>query len=126
LVWATATYADLASTGTTPESFTGLIDELMTSVPDADVVMLITEREPGIISGSVRTALGVNATEIVRLFNGGGHPGAAGFKLSGITLAEALPGILEKVRHYQTERLGLASPQPEKLAPEAQDIPFEA
>lgn len=131
LVWATATYLDIESTGATAESFTGLIDELMTSVPGAEVVMLITEREPKSIYGSIRTARGVSSAEIAELFGGGGHPGAAGFKLLDMTLSEALPLILSKTREYQVKRLGgqvtpptpQLVPEPQKPAPEAQDLP---
>lgn len=128
LVWATATYADVQSAGASNEAFTGLIDELMTSVPGAEVVMLITEREPRVISGSIRTVPGVNAAQIAELFGGGGHPGAAGIKLLDMSLAEALPLILEKVKGYQAQRIQSPAPSPqvEKPAPEAQDFPVEA
>lgn len=122
LVWATATYADLSATETTPEAFSGLIDELMTSVPGAEIVMLITEREPRVVSGSIRTSRGVSSAEIAERLGGGGHPGAAGFKLMDMSLTEALPLILEKVRSYQATRLSGVTPIPVELAPEAQNI----
>lgn len=132
LVWATATYRDIEAAGATSESFTGLIDELMTSVPGADIVMLITERTPRTIFGSIRTARGVSATEIAELLGGGGHPGAAGFKLLDMPLEDALPLILGKVRAYQASRLGLVQAPitnpsiPEKPAPESQDSVLRA
>ncbi len=126
LVWATATYADLSATETTPEAFSGLIDELMTSVPGAEIVMLITEREPRVVSGSIRTSRGINASEIAERLGGGGHPGAAGFKLMDMSLTEALPLILEKVRGYQAARLGQVAPTQTEPAPEAQNTPLGA
>ncbi|MFA5010155.1 MAG: DHH family phosphoesterase [Patescibacteria group bacterium] len=131
LVWATAGYRDIEAVGATAESFTGLIDELMTSVPGAEVVMLITEREPKIVSGSIRTSRGVSSTEIAELLGGGGHLGAAGFRLMDMTLTEAVPLILSKVRQYQIDRLGLniAPPSPTppaEIAPEAQNTLQEA
>ncbi len=122
LVWATATYADLSNTESTPEAFSGLIDELMTSIPGAEIVMLITEREPQVVSGSIRTTRGLNAAEIAERLGGGGHPGAAGFKLMAMSLSEALPLILEKVRTYQVARLRQVAPTPTEPAPEAQNI----
>jgi bifunctional oligoribonuclease and PAP phosphatase NrnA len=126
LVWATATYADLSTNEATAEAFSGLIDELMTSVPGAEIVMLITEREPRVVSGSIRTSRGVNASEIAQRMHGGGHPGAAGFKLMDMTLTEALPIILENVRSYQSTRLGGITPAPTEPAPEAENIPLGA
>lgn len=110
LVWATAAYGDIETAGATKEAFTGLIDELMTSVPGAEVVLLITEREPRMVYCSIRTARGVNAAEIAELFGGGGHAGAAAFKLMDMTLVEAQPLILEKVRAHQSGRPGPTAP----------------
>ncbi|OGB73587.1 hypothetical protein A3K24_01940 [candidate division Kazan bacterium RIFCSPHIGHO2_01_FULL_44_14] len=106
LAWATVTPEDLISTGASSEEASGLIDELMTSIPGADIVLLLSEKEARVVSGSIRTAKGVDAMEVAGLFGGGGHPGAAGFKLLDMTISEAEPIVLEKVREYQTRRLG--------------------
>jgi phosphoesterase RecJ-like protein len=117
LVWGTAGLDDLSSTGATEHDFSGLIDELMTSVPGADIVMLLSERKPKVISGSVRTVKGVDAAAVCQMFGGGGHPGAAGFQILDVTLGEALPVVLEKLRAYQGKRLGLPGVTPqEKVA----------
>jgi len=94
-----------------------VIDELMTYVPGADVVVLLTEKEPRIISGSIRTKKGVNSAEIAALFGGGGHPGAAGFKLSDIELAAAEEIVIGKIREYQARK--------PKLTPEEEDAILE-
>ncbi len=108
--WATCGLNDLTDTGATPDEISGLIDELMTSIPGADIVLLVSEKEAKMISGSVRTAKGVDAADVAARFGGGGHPGAAGFKLLDMTLGEAVPIVSEKIRGYQAERLGLATP----------------
>lgn len=105
--WATATFKDLEATGASKEDFTGLIDELMTSIPGAEVVLLLTEREPGMVYGSIRTAQGVDAAAIAGLLGGGGHPGAAAFQLLDMSLDQAQPVVLEKVTGFQAARLGL-------------------
>ncbi|MFH0905547.1 MAG: DHH family phosphoesterase [bacterium] len=120
LVWSTADLSDLASTGATKEDFTGLIDSLMTSVPGADVVLLLTEREPGQVYGSIRTAKGVDAAELARLFGGGGHPGAAAFQMLDVALEQAKPMVIGKFTEYQAKRLGVGVvSQPEEVASEA-------
>lgn len=116
LAWATAGLNDLATLGATPTDMSGLIDELMTSIPGADVVLLLSEKEPRAVSGSLRTAKGVDAAEIAALFGGGGHPGAAGFKLLDMSVTEAEPVVLQKIRDYQAARLGLTSPTPQPEA----------
>ena len=105
--WATATFKDLDATGATKEDFTGLIDELMTSIPGTEVVLLLSEREPGVVYGSLRTAQGVDAAAIAGLLGGGGHPGAAAFQLLDMSLEQAEPIVLEKITGFQSSRLGL-------------------
>ncbi|MFA5967371.1 MAG: DHH family phosphoesterase [Patescibacteria group bacterium] len=115
--WSTVPLTYFDETGAAKEETTGVIDELMTSVPGADVVVLLTEKEPRIISGSIRTKKGVNSAEIAALFGGGGHPGAAGFKLSDIELAAAEEIVTGKNREYQARK--------PKLTPEEEDAILE-
>ena len=61
----------------------------MTSVPQAEIIMLLSEREDNVVSGSVRTKKGVDSSEVAKLFGGGGHYGAAGFKLLDTSIVEA-------------------------------------
>lgn len=107
LVWAVASLQDLEISGADDRSFSGLIDELMTSVPGADVVLLLSERQSRKVYGSLRTVKGVDAKEIAELFGGGGHPGAAAFQMLDIDITEALSVVLERIREYQAKRLNL-------------------
>jgi len=100
----------MTAVGATREDLTGVIDELMTSVPEVDIVLLLSEREPGLVSGSLRTAREVSAVEVAALFGGGGHPGAAGFQLLDATVEGTIRGVLEKIVAYQDVRLGLVAP----------------
>ncbi|RLC37650.1 hypothetical protein DRH29_00960 [candidate division Kazan bacterium] len=114
--WGVASLQDLKASGATKEDFAGLIDSLMTSIPGVEVVLLLTEREPNIIYGSIRTTKGVDAVEIANLFGGGGHPGAAAFQMLDMTIDQALPIVIEKISAYQSDRLALKSaPQEEKI-----------
>lgn len=45
-----------------------------------DCGILLTEKEKGIIKGSIRTNEGYDANQIAQMFDGGGHIRAAGFK----------------------------------------------
>ncbi len=112
LVWATVSQAQLAETGATSHDVDGLIDELLTSVPGAEVVLLLSEKDDGHVKGSLRTAKGVDAAAIAGLFGGGGHPGAAGFKLPDSTLSEVEQQVVSKIREYQVARLGTVQMPP--------------
>jgi len=118
--WGVASLQDLEASGATKEDFAGLIDSLMTSIPGVEIALLLTEREPNVVFGSIRTTKGVDAVEIANLFGGGGHPGAAAFQMLDMMIEQARPIVIEKIGQYQSTRLGLKSAQPEeKVASEA-------
>lgn len=120
IAWGTAGLQDIEVSGATKEDFTGLIDSLMTSIPGVEVALLLTEREPMKVYGSLRTPKGVDAAEIASLFGGGGHPGAAAFQMLDMTLEQARPIVIEKISEYQANRLGIKPVQePPKIASEA-------
>lgn len=104
------TYEDLTAQGGTKDDLTGVIDELMTAIPGAEIVILLTERAPQEVYGSIRTLKGVDATQIAAIFGGGGHVGAAGFTILGMSPSEVEPLVAEKVREFQLARLGAALP----------------
>ena len=58
------------------------------------------------MKGSVRSNPPANAREIGESFGGGGHPGAAGFTLPGMTLSQAAEKV-EAACREQLLRLGL-------------------
>ncbi len=112
VVWSQVSLDEINAVSATPEDISGLIDELMTSVPETDLTILLSERAPGKIYGSIRTARGVDAAAFARLFGGGGHPGAAAFQLADTTLVEAEQLVLAQAESFQRQRL-----QPTPAAP---------
>lgn len=108
IVWASANLEDLSQTGASAQDFAGLADEFLSSVIDTDIAILISEREPGIIHGSIRTNGDAEANEIAKLYGGGGHVGAAAFRIKGVPLQEAIEDIVKSLKTYQAERLNLA------------------
>jgi len=104
LAWSAISLIDFTETGAESSQAGGVIDELMTSVPEAEVVVLLSEREPHVISGSVRTQKSVDAANVAKLFGGGGHYGAAGFKLLDSSTEEATQLVLSKIKEYQAKR----------------------
>ncbi|MEZ4210516.1 MAG: DHH family phosphoesterase [Patescibacteria group bacterium] len=102
LVWATVDYSTLQSMGVTGQDIGGLIDELMTSVPGSDIVVLLSEREPNVVSGSIRTSKQVDASILAGILGGGGHPGAAGFKLVNTTIPAVTDQLIAAVSRYHS------------------------
>ncbi len=82
IVWSEISVQDLQEMGATSKETHGILDELISTIPDADVHVLFTELEEGGLKASVRSN---NAIDVNRLagetYSGGGHARAAGFKV---------------------------------------------
>ena len=109
VVWASLSHRDFQETGGTATEAKGVIDALMSSAPDAEIVLLLREGDGGRVDGSVRTTKGVDATKVVGFWNGGGHKGAAGFDVDG-PLEEAERSVVTQIKKWQAERLGVQGP----------------
>ena len=105
MVWSSVSKQDFEETGGTTSDAKNVIDALMSSAPDAEIILLLREGD-GKVDGSVRTTKGVDATQVVGFWNGGGHKGAAGFEFKG-TLEEAEQGVVNQIRNWQLERMGI-------------------
>src|SRR5690606_7737298 len=68
-------------------------------------VLLLKQKEEGVISGSVRTPNErIDASQIAEMFGGGGHVQAAGFKIESNDFEETEKMVLQKVREFQEKR----------------------
>lgn len=102
-VWSSLSAKDFSDTGGASNEAKQVIDALMSSAPDAEIILLLREGD-GKVDGSVRTAKGVDATKVVGFWNGGGHTGAAGFDVKG-SLEEAEKSVVKQIKAWQLERL---------------------
>lgn len=108
-VYSTAPSADFSETQADLSESAGVIDELLKSAPEVDFVLLLVEKENG-LSGHLRSVeKSFDVSAVAALFGGGGHPLAGAFQIEGQTLDQALPSILEKIKSYQAQRLGLGA-----------------
>ena len=137
IVWSAIGREDLQEMSATSKETHGILDELISTVPDADVYVLFTEIEDGGFKASVRstTAIDVNMAA-GRLFGGGGHPRAAGFKMKNysnfqLKVVECVKQLVEEMNRQRTEadsappapiaRVVPKAPEP----PKKQDAPSE-
>lgn len=98
--WTSISQKDLAENKASPEETSGLIDELLSSVPEAELVLLLSEKKPNQIFGSLRSQKGtVDASAVALLFSGGGHPEASGFTLEG-SLSKKEEEIINKIKDF--------------------------
>jgi phosphoesterase RecJ-like protein len=84
LAFSIITYDDLKECGVSPEDLSGL-SSIISTAKEARFALLLTEYEKGKLSGSLRSEefKGVDVSQIAKLFNGGGHKFASGFKIEG-------------------------------------------
>ena len=82
IVWSSISKDDLAEMGATSKETHGLLDELISTIPDAHVYVLFTETEDGGFKASMRSSPAVDVSRLAaQEFGGGGHPRAAGFRV---------------------------------------------
>jgi phosphoesterase RecJ-like protein len=87
IAWFWLKQADFARTGGESEDTEGLIDHIRNIEPVV-VACVFEEIEPGLIRISLRSKSDkVNVNEIAAQFGGGGHPAAAGARISGKSLS---------------------------------------
>ena len=108
IVWSVVSQQDFKDTESTEDQTGDIIDELMTNAPGAEVILLMKEKADKTISVSIRTTSdAVEASKIAESFGGGGHNRAAGFTLKELDLREAEYKVINQIREYQSDRLGL-------------------
>ncbi|MBD3329961.1 hypothetical protein GF354_00350 [Candidatus Peregrinibacteria bacterium] len=108
IVWSTVSKQDILDTGSSEDETGGIIDELMTNAPGAEIVLLIKEKSDDSVSVSLRTTTpSVNSSKIAEEFGGGGHTQAAGFSFTGISLKDVEYKVINYIRELQVSRLGL-------------------
>jgi phosphoesterase RecJ-like protein len=106
IVWSTISRQDFEQTQSSADETGDIIDELMTNAPGADIILLIKEKEEGLVSGSIRTtSQSVDASALAEMFDGGGHVQAAGFKIKSSDLRATEEKIIKKVKEFQAKRL---------------------
>ncbi len=117
-VWSTISKKDFQETESRQDETGGIIDELMTNAPGTEVILLLKERDDGMISGSIRTTTpSLDSSRIAEMFGGGGHVQAAGFKIASTDLAQTEQMVIEKIKAYQKERLPLQEDEVEMHIP---------
>jgi phosphoesterase RecJ-like protein len=84
IVWSSVSVEDLQEMDAKAPETHGILDELISTIPDADVHVLFTETEPGNLKASMRSSAAVDASRLAaETYGGGGHARAAGFKVRG-------------------------------------------
>lgn len=82
IVWSSISTEDLQEMESSSKETHGILDELISTIPDADVYVLFTELEEGGLKASMRSSAAVDVSRLAgETFGGGGHPRASGFRV---------------------------------------------
>lgn len=128
IVWSAVSREDLQEMGATSKETAGILDELISTVPDADVHVLFTEVEDGGFKASLRSSLSVDVNRAAgKLFQGGGHARAAGFKMKNygnfqLKVIECVQLLKEEIRLQRQQETTVApvTPVAKKESPQVQ------
>jgi len=92
MIMTALTQKDIEECGATAEDI-GQVASILNTVPGTTFSLVLSERENGIIKGSLRSEeyKGVDVSEIAHQFGGGGHKLASGFEIKG-TIVETEEG----------------------------------
>ena len=110
MVWSTIGKEDLQEASADADESEGIIDDLLSNAPGAEVIMLIKNNvKENYVSVSMRsTTNAVDVGKIATEMGGGGHIRAAGYKVKdGKPFDQVISEILKKVRKYQAKRLNI-------------------
>ncbi len=82
IVWSSVSREDLQEMESTSKETHGILDELISTIPGADVYVLFTEVEEGGLKASMRSSAAVDVSRLAgEAYGGGGHARAAGFRV---------------------------------------------
>lgn len=118
IVWSVLTAKDFAELGGSADETEGVIDELMSNAPNAEIIFLLREKSPQESSCSIRTlSPAIDASRLAEIFGGGGHMQAAGFKIKEKNIEEAEKYIIDALRDFQKKRLRIFDNSAAERAP---------
>ena len=89
IVTSLLTHVDIRKANASEDEVSGLVN-LINTIPESKVALLLYEGSDGRIKGSLRTEKdGVDVSKIANEYGGGGHKRAAGFNVKGTIVEEA-------------------------------------
>jgi len=110
IVWTIINKSDFENSKAEENQVEGLMDELITSAPGSEIALLLRETENGVFKASLRSLHNaVDVNEIAKMFKGGGHKKASGFKIQADSVEKMENFVLKKLFEYQLERFNKIS-----------------
>src|SRR3989344_3931855 len=125
IVWSAISKEDLDEMGATAKETSGIFDELISTIPNADVHVLFTELEEGGLKASMRSSPAIDVSRLAgETYGGGGHARAAGFKVRSysnfqLQTLECVQKLKQGMEKQRQESEGYATGEAKEAAPKA-------
>ena len=109
MVWSVISRDDLKEADASSDETEGIIDDLLTNAPGAEVIFLVKQTEENVVSVSMRSSSSqIDVGKFSAEQGGGGHARAAGFRVrDGRPFDQIVSEIVNKVRGFQAARLNI-------------------
>lgn len=98
LAWTLVDLSDFQKTNSQPQDLSGISEELISSSPDAEIILILARVAPQRIKGFIHTTKNQNAAKLANMFNGSGNDRSAVFELEKSNLIEEEKNIIETLR----------------------------
>ena len=125
IVWSSISREDLDEMGATSKETHGILDELISTIPDSDIHVLFTETEDGGLKASMRSSPTIDVSRLAgETYGGGGHARAAGFKVRSyanfqLQVLECVQKLKQGMEKQRQESEGYATGEAKEAAPKA-------
>ncbi len=116
IVWSAISREDLQEMDAKSRETHGILDELISTIPDADVHVLFTEVEEGGLKASMRSSAAIDSSRLAgETYGGGGHSRASGFRVRNYQNFQLQ--VLECINKLKEGMGRQRDPEPEMVKP---------
>ncbi len=118
IVWSSISREDLQEMEASSKETHGILDELISTIPNADVHVLFTEVEEGGFKASMRSSSSSDCSRLAgEAYGGGGHTRASGFRVKNygnfqLQVLESIKKLKEGMERQRKESEDIPRPKP--------------
>lgn len=98
LVWTLVDISDFEKSGSSPKDIEGIAKELISTSPDAEVILILARTKPKTIKGFIYTTANEDASKFAALFGGKGTIREASFITDSDNLIETEKDVVETIK----------------------------
>jgi phosphoesterase RecJ-like protein len=109
IVWSSVSREDLQEMEASSKETHGILDELISTIPNADLHVLFTEVEEGGLKASMRSSAAIDCSRLAgETYGGGGHPRASGLRVKNyenfqLQVLECIKKLKEGMERQRTQ-----------------------